>query len=412
MSEFDVRFMRGPGSNRRGLEALVRDLPVNLVGVEVGSYAGESTRIFVQSGKFKSLTCIDPWPQGDWKAAEAMFDRVVKEFSPIIKKNKNTSKKAAPEFLDGSLDFVYIDANHDYEHVKEDIKLWLPKFGTRGIIAGHDYAQEKKELHGVTRAVDEAFGAPHRFYEDHSWLIDLRPSLPEIITYCTEGYLDCLRLTLPKMLEHGRASKVVVYTSSASVKEKLAPGLPSGVTFRPAPERTCITPSDHWRRKIDILSESHTKCVASYMVWLDADVMPVAPFAEVWGRLAGVHLGATRMFNVRARGDVNAGVIFFRRAPELTTFFAEWAQLSDHFEKTGEAGIWAEQHALSVLAHDAYAGKKSYTCTPLPEDLYNLEDDKDDVWLDRIKRHRPKLIHFKAGRWKNADLVRRALAAR
>ena len=35
-----------------------------------------------------------------------------------------TSEDAAPLFLDGSLDFCYIDAQHDYLSVLQDLVLW------------------------------------------------------------------------------------------------------------------------------------------------------------------------------------------------------------------------------------------------------------------------------------------------
>ena len=41
--------------------------------------------------------------------------------------------------LPEKLDFVYIDANHNYECVKEDIEHWYPKVKVGGIIAGHDF---------------------------------------------------------------------------------------------------------------------------------------------------------------------------------------------------------------------------------------------------------------------------------
>jgi len=50
-----------------------------------------------------------------------------------------TSKIASEIFEDESLDFVYIDANHAYDFVAEDIKLWFPKLKKGGIFAGHGY---------------------------------------------------------------------------------------------------------------------------------------------------------------------------------------------------------------------------------------------------------------------------------
>jgi predicted O-methyltransferase YrrM len=52
------------------------------------------------------------------------------------------SSQAAKLFPDGSLDFIYIDANHKYDYVKEDIELWWPKLKSGGMISGHDYMPE------------------------------------------------------------------------------------------------------------------------------------------------------------------------------------------------------------------------------------------------------------------------------
>jgi len=60
---------------------------------------------------------------------------------------------------------VYIDAAHDYENVKKDILVWLPKVKQGGIIAGHDVI-----IGGVKQAVVEIFGN-YKQFENTSWLI-------------------------------------------------------------------------------------------------------------------------------------------------------------------------------------------------------------------------------------------------
>jgi hypothetical protein len=51
-----------------------------------------------------------------------------------------SNRAAADRFKWGELDFVYIDANHEYEHVLEDVRAWAPKVRAGGIVSGHDYA--------------------------------------------------------------------------------------------------------------------------------------------------------------------------------------------------------------------------------------------------------------------------------
>lgn len=61
-----------------------------------------------------------------------------------------SSYEASKLFDDKYFDLIFIDANHNYEYVKEDILSWLPKLKNNGIISGHDY-----DWVGVRKAVDE-----------------------------------------------------------------------------------------------------------------------------------------------------------------------------------------------------------------------------------------------------------------
>merc|ERR1712061_735008 len=55
---------------------------------------------------------------------------------------KADSVSCAQQFLDGSLDFVYLDARHDRQGVLEDLSAYWPKLRAGGVIAGHDYTQQ------------------------------------------------------------------------------------------------------------------------------------------------------------------------------------------------------------------------------------------------------------------------------
>ena len=67
---------------------------------------------------------------------------------------------------DGSLDFVFIDASHEYEHVKADILKWYPKVKNGGVLAGHDCYPNNPEFGGVYKAVTEIFGTNFRVSEN------------------------------------------------------------------------------------------------------------------------------------------------------------------------------------------------------------------------------------------------------
>ena len=64
---------------------------------------------------------------------------------------KSPSFLAASLFPDDYLDWVYIDASHRYEDVREDIAVWHRKVKPGGILSGHDYSN----CAGVEKAVRE-----------------------------------------------------------------------------------------------------------------------------------------------------------------------------------------------------------------------------------------------------------------
>jgi hypothetical protein len=74
-------------------------------------------------------------------------------------------------FQDKSLDFVYIDAAHDYENVKKDILAWLPKVKNGGYIAGHDYRYDPNI--GVYEAVNDIFVEEYKIvtFPDSSFVV-------------------------------------------------------------------------------------------------------------------------------------------------------------------------------------------------------------------------------------------------
>lgn len=150
-------------------------LPDSIIMAEIGSYVGDSTEIFANN--FSVVYSIDPWKNGyddsdgasksDMKAVEAQFDSLVKKYSNILK-NKKSSLEFVETVENEFFDFVYIDGNHQYEAVRQDIAAWLPKVKSGGFIGGHDW---KNAPHpGVEKAVREMIGEPDHTFLDTSWL--------------------------------------------------------------------------------------------------------------------------------------------------------------------------------------------------------------------------------------------------
>ena len=77
------------------------------------------------------------------------------------------SHTAAAMFADESIDFIYIDAAHEYDAVKADIQAWLPKVKVGGVFAGDDYGIPNHP--DVKKVVDEFF--PNAEHEGWVWWI-------------------------------------------------------------------------------------------------------------------------------------------------------------------------------------------------------------------------------------------------
>lgn len=152
--------------------------------IEIGSYMGESTKMFATSGLFSDIKCVEPF-KGDeefntimgytWKQVKDEFHTNTKSFD-CIQLHQGMSYELVDNFKDNSFDFIYIDADHSYDSVKKDIQLYLPKLKKGGIMAGHDYHDYPIEnvnnlpFPGVKKAINEELGKPDRTFWDSSWM--------------------------------------------------------------------------------------------------------------------------------------------------------------------------------------------------------------------------------------------------
>lgn len=145
----------GP-QDMRFYQMIVDQAPSSAHFVEVGSWKGRSsaymTVAIVNSGKSIRFDCVDTWLGSEehqlgqsFEDASVVQGTLFAEFlhnmKPVQKYYRAVRKpstEAAELYRDQSLDFVFLDAAHDYENVKSDIKSWLPKTKQGGILAGHD----------------------------------------------------------------------------------------------------------------------------------------------------------------------------------------------------------------------------------------------------------------------------------
>jgi hypothetical protein len=140
-------------------------------GVEVGVFRGEYSNEILRTWRGSRLTSIDPWrefaaseyvdmcntTQTDQEINYQSTAATLSKFAERSRILRMTSLEAASQFEGESLDFVYLDAQHHYEAVRDDIRLWLPKVRRGGVLGGHDYLDGRlpSGQYGVKQAVQE-----------------------------------------------------------------------------------------------------------------------------------------------------------------------------------------------------------------------------------------------------------------
>ena len=162
-------------------------LPSGSVGAEIGVHRGDFSQVILDVVAPAQLHLIDPWhhepsptyekawyggqaEQGQQEMDErhagvlARFEAAIGAGRVIV--HRGPSAEMLGALPGGSLDWVYIDGNHLYEFVSQDLALSLRKVRPGGLITGDDYAEGGWWEGGVKRAVDEFAGiAPVRQVE-------------------------------------------------------------------------------------------------------------------------------------------------------------------------------------------------------------------------------------------------------
>jgi len=120
-----------------------------------------------------------------WVSAQA--SRVTVALGGDVFFHRSTSVAAAETFKDGTLDLVYIDADHKWWSVVQDLAAWWPKVRPGGVMLGHDFhlnpLMEREDAPGgdsndVPLSVFAFFRAPHQvvLHSGFVWSVEKLPS--------------------------------------------------------------------------------------------------------------------------------------------------------------------------------------------------------------------------------------------
>ena len=166
-----------PDCNRDDLPEFFKEMGYK-VGAEIGTSKGVFAEKFGKAGL--ELYCVDPWldypdySRGDakWQSdLDTQYNRTKDLLAPynchLVRK---MSADALKDFEDESLDFVYIDGNHEFMYVLNDIHEWSKKVKKGWVISGHDYFYSHP--HGFEHInVKEAVDVYTKFYNIDPWYV-------------------------------------------------------------------------------------------------------------------------------------------------------------------------------------------------------------------------------------------------
>ena len=172
--------------NRRDILEL---FPKGGVIAELGVFRGVYSERILERCQPKLLYLVDLWgSRVDWwidgdvrsvSGGEAYHCCCSKfESNHVVRMRRESTIDFLASMPDRSLDVVYLDADHGYCSVRDELALAWPRMKPGGWISGHDYCDL---FPGVVQAVSE-------FIELHGLRLDvLTKEIPGIVINCPGG---------------------------------------------------------------------------------------------------------------------------------------------------------------------------------------------------------------------------------
>ena len=173
-----------PTRQGKYLVPIINKLKLEVI-MEIGVWKGHTARFILRGcPNIKEYWVTDPWTklpksymgkmtnvsQEDWNK---MYLRLCQDlyYFKALKVLRLHSIDAAKIFKKPHFDLVFIDAQHTYEAVKNDINIWKNLVKKGKYLSGHDYGMRKHP--GVKTAVDEIFGKENITVERNSavWMV-------------------------------------------------------------------------------------------------------------------------------------------------------------------------------------------------------------------------------------------------
>jgi hypothetical protein len=159
-------------------------------GAEIGVWKGKwSARLCVDNPNLDML-CVDLWgAYATYQDSRNSADVLDQSYAEAVERlshyrcmiRRQPSVDAAASVPDGSLDFVYIDANHGEAFVRADLEAWVPKVRSGGIVSGHDYLYRAGRPHIQVKAAVDRYVKEHAISPLFVFAKDTVPSFAWVV---------------------------------------------------------------------------------------------------------------------------------------------------------------------------------------------------------------------------------------
>jgi predicted O-methyltransferase YrrM len=169
-------------------QAYAKDRGIRVM--EIGSWLGTTAIAMADATKSGSVHCVDHWQGsiGDMTkelaavavqedGADAVYGEFLRRIGDRFNKNifpwrGASAERAAQEWQ--QFDIIFIDAEHTYEGLRQDILGWWKHLRDDGVMIGHDF--ETHGYAGVDQAVREIFGHGFKTFGWHPqgcmWMVE------------------------------------------------------------------------------------------------------------------------------------------------------------------------------------------------------------------------------------------------
>ena len=174
-----------PGTSRVDLARLFARMGYTR-GIEIGTGGGVYSEVLCQTIPGLRLVCVDLWRPYDGYLDFTSVEHLEQDYAQAkarlapycVELWRKDSMDASTIFPNGGFDFIYIDANHQHPWVDNDIRWWERKVRPGGIVSGHDYATNHRDVCEAVQEFTRAHGIRPYFAVGRPAEIDHADTIP------------------------------------------------------------------------------------------------------------------------------------------------------------------------------------------------------------------------------------------